>query len=147
MHFEDLKYIREVNLRYFPTRTERFRINDPEDAAKFVRSILTDNVREHFVVLFLDTKHVVTSYSITGIGTADACLVHPREVFQRALLVGSSAIVIAHNHPSGDLTPSNEDWSMTKALADAGKIIGIRILDHIIVSDDSHMSMQRERPF
>jgi len=109
--------------------------------ADFVRSILTDNSREHFVALYLDGAHQVTSYSIVSIGTANASMVHPREVFQRAILAGAVSIIIAHNHPSGVLTPSDEDHKVTQRLKDAGDILGIKLLDHIIISDHSQKSI------
>ena len=112
-----------------------FTIKGPNDVADFVRSVLTDNSREHCVALYLDGAHQVVSYSIISIGTANMSVVHPREVFQRAILAGAISIIIAHNHPSGVLTPSDEDHKVTKRLKDAGEILGIKLLDHLIVTD------------
>jgi len=134
-------FIREVRATYQPTSTPLFAIKGPDDVANFVRSILTDNSREHFVALYLDGAHQVTSYSIVSIGTANASMVHPREVFQRAILAGAVSIIIAHNHPSGVLTPSDEDHKVTQRLKDAGDILGIKLLDHIIISDHSQKSI------
>jgi DNA repair protein RadC len=138
----DDSYIREVRVNYVATTTEPFQISCPEDVAKFVRSILTDNSREHFIALYLDGSHRVASYSIISIGSANQASVHPREVFQRAVLVGATAIAIAHNHPSGDVTPSNADREMTIKLRDAGKILGISVLDHVVVADAAHHSLR-----
>jgi hypothetical protein len=110
-----------------------FTIKGPNDVADFVRSVLTDNSREHCVALYLDGAHQVVSYSIISIGTANMSVVHPREVFQRAILAGAISIIIAHNHPSGVLTPSDEDHKVTQRLKDAGEILGIKLLDHLIL--------------
>jgi DNA repair protein RadC len=128
-------FIREVRATYQQTTSRLFAIKGPNHVADFVRSILTDNSREHFVALYLDGAHQVASYSIISIGTANASMVHPREVFQRAILAGAVSIIVAHNHPSGILTPSDEDHKVTQRLKDAGEILGIKLLDHLIVTD------------
>ena len=128
-------FIREVRANYQQTASMFFTIKGPNDVADFVRSVLTDNSREHCVALYLDGAHQVVSYSIISIGTANMSVVHPREVFQRAILAGAISIIIAHNHPSGVLTPSDEDHKVTKRLKDAGEILGIKLLDHLIVTD------------
>ena len=128
-------FIREVRANYQQTASMFFTIKGPNDVADFVRSVLTDNSREHCVALYLDGAHQVVSYSIISIGTANMAVVHPREVFQRAILAGAISIIIAHNHPSGVLTPSDEDHKVTKRLKDAGEILGIKLLDHLIVTD------------
>ena len=134
-------FIREVRATYHMTETQPFIVKGPDDAAAFVRSVLTDNSREHFIALYLDGAHQVVSYSTISIGTATTAIVHPREVFQRAILVGAVAMVVAHNHPSGILTPSNEDYKVTERLKDAGTLLGIKLLDHVIVSDVAHLSI------
>ena len=140
----DDSYIREVRVNYVSTSAKPFRISGPDDVANFVRSILTDNSREHFVALYLDGSHRVASYSIVSIGSANQASVHPREVFQRAVLVGATAIAIAHNHPSGDLSPSNADREVTVKIRDAGKILGITVLDHVIITDISQHSLRED---
>jgi hypothetical protein len=95
-HYQDT-FIREVRATYHPTDKSPFLINDPEQAAEFVRSVLIDNSREHFVALFLDGAHQVASYSIVAIGTANSCQAHPREVLQRAILCGAISLIITHN--------------------------------------------------
>ena len=141
--YEDT-YIREVRATYHMTETLPFIIQGPDHVAQFVRSILTDNSREHFVALYLDGANQVVSYSIISIGTANMSVVHPREVFQRAVLAGAVSIVVAHNHPSGILTPSQEDIKVTQRLKDAGEILAIKLLDHLIVSDAAHRSIINE---
>ena len=135
-------FIREVRATYQQTTSRVFAIKGPDDVAEFVRSILTDNSREHFVALYLDGAHQVASYSIVSMGTANSAVAHPREVFQRAILAGAVSIIIAHNHPSGVLTPSDEDHKVTQRLKDAGEILGIKLLDHLIVTDTAYQSIQ-----
>ncbi len=134
-------FIREVRATYHITETQLFTITGPESAAAFVRTILTDNSREHFMALYLDGAHQVVSYSTISIGTANASIVHPREVFQRAILAGAVSVIIAHNHPSRILTPSAEDRKVTERLKEAGEILGIKLLDHLIVTDCEHQSL------
>ena len=133
-------FIREVNVSYRKTKTQGSSIKCAEDIAKFVRSVLTDNSREHLVALYLDGAHNVASYSIISIGTANFAPVCPREIFQRAVLVGAVALVIAHNHPSANLEPSREDIQITKQIVEAGKVIGIPVHDHIIIAGAKYTS-------
>jgi DNA repair protein RadC len=134
--------IREVALTYPGHLPERLKkANGQEDAAAIVREIVNGRPQEHFIVLHLDTKNQVVSYSIAGIGTVDSCLVHPREVFGVALRANASGIIIAHNHPSGDCTPSPQDREVTRRLKDVGEIIGCQVLDSLIVSQESFYSL------
>lgn len=137
-------FIREVRVQYQRTEQERFTMGNAEDVARFVRAHLVDNSREQFVALYLDAAHSVACYSLLSIGVANSALVHPRELFQRAILTGAIAIIVAHNHPSGSCKPSEADRMITKRLCDAGDVLGISILDHIIVTDDSHYSFKTE---
>lgn len=134
--------IREARVNYLPCTQSMFKITSPTDVADFVRSVLTDNSREHFVALYLNSAHEVVTYSIVSIGTANSALASPREVFQRAVLTGAIAIVVAHNHPSGTTDPSSEDIAVTRRLRDAGKILRIEILDHVILTDTSFLSLK-----
>jgi DNA repair protein RadC len=107
--------------------------------------VLPDNVREHFVVLFLDGQHQVVSFYVAATGTAASCPVAPREVFQAAILSGAIAIIVAHNHPSAtNVTPSAEDRAVTKRLWDAGDLLGIPVLDHIIIAGDNYYSFKEK---
>ena len=106
----------------------------------FVRSILTDNSREHSVALFLDGQHQVAAYSIVSIGSANSAIATPREIFQRAIVAGAISIVISHNHPSGSTQPSDEDHKVTKRLHESGQLLGIKLLDHVIVTDTEYYS-------
>ena len=93
--------------------------------------------QEKFVVALLDTKHTPMAVVVVTVGTLDASLVHPREVFRPAIVEGAAAVVVSHNHPSGDATPSREDIEVDKRLQEAGTLLGITVLDHIVYGDDT----------
>ena len=135
-------HVREVTAKYSGVRRVSVKIREPDDVGKFARRVAKDNSREHFVAMYLDGAHQVVSYSIVTTGTATSTHVHPREVFQHAVLVGAAAITVAHNHPSGNLEPSDEDRQVTKVLVEAGKLMGIQILDHVIFSDLGQISLK-----
>jgi DNA repair protein RadC len=108
---------------------------------------LADSPCEQFVAVLLDTKHRVIGLCPITVGTLDASLVHPREVFRPAIVHNASAVILAHNHPSGDLAPSREDLAVMKQLDDVAPIVGIRILDFIIVDGQGNaVSMREEKP-
>jgi len=137
--FDDT-FIRETRVSYIHGQQALFKIRSASDVATFVRSILTDNSREHFIAMFLDAMHQVTAYSIVSIGTANYAVVTPREVYQRAIVAGAIAIAVAHNHPSGSPLPSDEDHKVTKRLFESGVLLGIKLLDHVVVTDNEHYS-------
>lgn len=119
----------------------RAKLTSTVEASTFFRQYWMENPspdQERFVVAYLDTKHVVQSVVVITQGTLDASLVHPREVFKPGVIEGSSAICLSHNHPSGDPTPSREDHAVTERLTEAGKLIGITVLDHIIYADGTN---------
>jgi DNA repair protein RadC len=105
-------------------------------------SDLRQSKKEHFVVFYLDTQNQIIKREVISIGTLNASLVHPREVFEPAIRHSTAQIILAHNHPSGSVEPSEEDISVSKRLLEAGKILGIEILDHIIVTKDEYLSMR-----
>jgi DNA repair protein RadC len=113
----------------------RKRIGSPQDVCDLARKVLGDADREYFLVVLLDTKNNVTGVNVVSIGCLNSSLVHPREVFKAAILHNAASIVLCHNHPSGDAIASREDLEITKRLVEAGKIIGIEVLDHVIVGD------------
>jgi DNA repair protein RadC len=133
-------FIREVTAKYSGARRASFKVGKPSDASDFVLRVVKDNSREHFIALFLDGAHRVIGYSIVSTGTANSTLVHSREVFQHAILAGAVAVIVAHNHPSGQLEASQEDHKVTKMLVGAGRILGIPVLDHIVVTDAGFVS-------
>ena len=140
LKFDD-NFIREVNVNYRTTTSERISFKAPWQVADFVRSVMTDNSREHCVALYLDASNQIASYSIISIGGANSAPIAPREVFQRAVLIGAISIVLAHNHPSGSLEPSIQDREVTERMREAGGVMGIRILDHVIVTDQGFRSL------
>lgn len=100
--------------------------------------------RERFLSLLLDGRNRVIGIDEVSVGTATAALVHPREVFKVALLANAVAVILVHNHPSGDAGPSQEDIALTTRLAQAGELLGVRLIDHIILGDESYRSLAEE---
>jgi DNA repair protein RadC len=105
---------------------------------------IRESKKEHFVVFFLDTQNQLITREVISIGTLNSSLIHPREVFEPAVKNLASHIIIAHNHPSGSLEPSNEDLAVTKRLTDAGRLLGIEILDHVIVTGTGCISFKEK---
>ncbi len=136
------EYVREVTARYIGPRRKSIVISHSGVAAEFMRRLLRDHAREHFIALYLSGSHRIVSYSIVSIGTANTAPVHPREVFQGAFLAGACALIVGHNHPSGDLEPSHADLLFTARLKDAATLLGISLLDHVILSGDSYFSLR-----
>lgn len=112
-------------------------VNCSSDIAKYYMEKLGDKKKEYFVAVFLDSKNKIICDKVISIGTLNASLVHPREVFKEAMKVSANSIILVHNHPSGDCEPSREDVLITKRLLEIGDIAGIRISDHIVVSHNS----------
>ena len=111
-----------------------FTIRSPEDAKELAEAHIGDEDREVFLVMMLNTKNQVIGLHRAHVGSINASLVHPREVMKCAILNNAAAIIVSHQHPSGNPAPSQEDVEVTKRLAEAGKLIGIELLDHVIVS-------------
>jgi DNA repair protein RadC len=128
----EVKLVRTAVEGYQP-----FAIRNPDDVSEFL-GFLKESDREQFVALHLDAKHRVIGLNIVSIGTLSASLVHPREVFKAAILNNSHSLIVAHNHPSGETTPSPEDLQATEQLREAGKLLGITLLDHLIIGNDSY---------
>lgn len=103
--------------------------------------------KEHFVVFYLDSRNKENERAIISVGTLNASLVHPREVFELAIQHSARGIILSHNHPSGDPTPSQEDLDITRKLVSAGEILGITVLDHVIVTKDAWRSMKNDLAF
>lgn len=135
-------FVREIITRYRKTKTERFLINTPALAFKFLKPRIGDQCQETFCIMCVDNKNTVIYFKIISVGTVSEAIVHPREVFSPAIRELSSGVIVAHNHPSGTLEPSRQDIETTRRLTEAGKIVGIPVLDHIIVSDQDFYSMK-----
>ena len=123
---------------------DRMRFCDSESAAELLMEDMRDLPQEHFVCLYLDTKLKLIKRVTVGIGTLDSALVHPRDVYRQAVKTTAAAIIAAHNHPSGDPTPSPQDVTLTKRLVEAGEVMGINLIDHIIIGDGCYTSMRNE---
>lgn len=126
---------------------EKIQITSPQDVANFMMGKMEHLTQEKFIVLFLNSKNVVIKQKTIFIGTLNSSIVHPREIFSEAIKCASNAIVVLHNHPSGDTTPSKEDISATNRLRECGEILGIDLLDHIIIGDHTYMSMVEDGYF
>ena len=118
-------------------------LNSPADVAKELRDIRSAK-KEHFILLLLNARNHLIKKETVSIGTLSASLVHPREVFEPAIRYNSAAVIVAHNHPSGDPTPSDADIKITAQLIQAGTILGIEVLDHVILARQRYLSMKAE---
>ena len=122
-------------------------VKTPEDVVAQVEGKLRGRKKEHFLALLLDTRGRVIKVSSVSVGSLDASIVHPREVFSEAMLAGAASVVFAHNHPSGDPEPSAEDVQLNKRLVDVGELVGIDVLDHVIIAGGKFVSMRRKAIF
>lgn len=141
------KEYKVIALRECPLPAELQQCDTPEKVASYWNSVVVQNPyfdpeRETLVVLLLNTRRKVKGHSLVSIGTIDTILVHAREVFRAAITASAAAIVIVHNHPSGDPTPSEADIKVTRDLIRAGQILKIEVLDHVIVGRGSHVSLR-----
>lgn len=123
----------------------RPQLDSPRAAAEYLLPQFGSRQVEHFGVLLLDTKHRVLRTSVLSIGTLDASIVHPREVFREATAAGAAAIVLFHNHPSGDPEPSIDDAELTQRMVAAGVLMGIQVIDHVILADTRYYSFREKR--
>lgn len=132
-----------VRLQLNGSLERREKISSPKEIAKIIKDFLEESDRESMVLACLDVKNQINNLSIISTGSLNSSIVHPREVFKAAILSNSASIIVAHNHPSGDIEPSKEDKNVTNRLQEAGKILGIELLDHIILGyDDKYFSFK-----
>ncbi len=117
-------------------------VKTPDDVASLVRGRLKGKKKEYFLALFLDTRNQLIKVSEISIGSLDSSIVHPREVFKEAISASAASVIFVHNHPSGDPEASEDDIKLTKRLADAGEIMGIDVLDHVIIGDRKYLSLK-----
>jgi DNA repair protein RadC len=122
-------------------------ITSPQDVANLLLARLSFLNKEHFVILLLDTKNKVISIEEISIGSLNNSIVHPREVFKPAIRRSSAAIILAHNHPSGNPKPSSEDIDVTRRLCEAGKLMGIEVLDHLVIGNKDYISLKERGHF
>ncbi|MFJ7744224.1 DNA repair protein RadC [Peribacillus sp. NPDC097295] len=123
---------------------DRYVIRSPEDGANYCMEEMRFLSQEHFVCLYLNTKNQVLHKRTVFIGSLNASIVHPREVFKEAFRRSAASIICLHNHPSGDPSPSREDIEVTKRLVECGKIMGIEVLDHIIIGEHKYVSLKEK---
>ena len=119
-------------------------IKSPEDGYNLFKQFLGELDREYFVVMCLDVKNQPTAINVCHIGSLNSSIVHPREVMKSAILSNACSVIVAHNHPSGNPTPSPEDISVTKRLKEAGELMGIDLLDHLIIGDEDFISLKEK---
>ena len=122
-------------------------IRSPRDVYNLLQSLLKDTDREHFVCLVLNTKNFVMGVTQVSMGDLNSTIVHPREVFKSAIAANAASIIVAHNHPTGDPTPSPEDIAVSRRLAEAGELLGIELLDHVILGDERWVSLKEKGLF
>jgi len=122
-------------------------VKTPDDVVGLVRSRLKGRKKEHFLAVLLDTRGRLIKVAEISVGSLDSSLVHPREVFKEAISASAASVIFVHNHPSGDPDASEDDVKLTKRLAEAGEIMGIDVLDHIIIGDKEHLSLKRKDLF
>lgn len=135
-----LRMVRESSILY-----DQRNISSPGDAAGLLNEFLEEGDREQFIVLCLNTKNNPTAIATVSIGSLNSSIIHPREVFKIAMLANSASVIISHNHPSGDPEPSREDIAVTRRLVEAGEILGIHVIDHVVVGRDKKYISFRER--
>lgn len=138
--------VREIVVSYKTNEnaTVPLSIREPTDFSGVLPKLLTTNLKEHFIAFYLDGNHNVIGYSIVSIGLINSSQIHPREVFQPAIALGAVAVVVAHNHPSGNLKASREDIEVTYKLRESGNLLGITLLDHLIFTHDNRIHSMRE---
>jgi len=127
------------------TEEESFDIKNPEAVFKLISSSIKDKAKEHFKLILLNTRNKMIGISTVSIGTLTTSLVHPREVFKDAITHSAASVILAHNHPSGDPEPSEDDLKITKKLVESGKILGIEVIDHIIIGKNNFYSFREKR--
>ena len=134
-----IKMVKESSFLY-QTR----QILSPKDAYEMIKEQLEGLDREQFIIACLNTKNEPTNITVVSVGSLNKAIVHPREVFKTAILSNAASIMAFHNHPSGETTPSQQDIQLTKRLYEAGELLGIKLLDHLIIGDGSFTSLKEK---
>jgi len=132
-----IEVAKEGSIQYLPRK-----ISSPSDCVELIRKYIDESDREMFIVITLDTKQQPALIQTCSLGTLNSSLVHPREVYKLAVLSNANTIIVGHNHPSGVSKPSESDRSITRRLEEAGSILGIKLLDHIIIGADDYYSFK-----
>jgi DNA repair protein RadC len=135
----------EISKRFKSFRSgDEYKISQPKDAADLVMESMRHLKQECLKVIMLNTKNIVITIKDASLGSLNSSIVHPREVFCEAIKKSSASIIISHNHPSGDPTPSSEDINLTHRIKECGKLIGIELLDHIVIGDGCYVSLKEK---
>ena len=134
-----IKMVKESSFLY-QTR----QVLSPKDAYEMIKEQLEGLDREQFIIACLNTKNEPTNITVVSVGSLNKAIVHPREVFKTAILSNAASIMAFHNHPSGETTPSQQDIQLTKRLYEAGELLGIKLLDHLIIGDGSFTSLKEK---
>ncbi len=137
-------YVAEVTRRRYRGRAPK-PVRGPDDVVALVGRKLLSEPREHFLVLLLNACHECVAVETVSIGSLNASIVHPREVFRPAVVASAASIIVAHNHPSGDPEPSEEDVAITRRLAQVGELLGIGLLDHVVIARRGVVSLRERR--
>ena len=136
-------YVAELTKRRYRGKTPK-EIHGPDDVVGLVGKKLRKEKRENFLVLLLNARHEVMSVETVSVGSLNASIVHPREVFRSAVIQSAASVVLVHNHPSGDPEPSADDLRTTRDAVAAGRLLGVSVVDHVIIGAGRHVSL-RER--
>ena len=134
-----IKLVKESSFLY-----QTLTISSPKDAYEMIKDQLQDLDREQFIIACLNTKNEPTNISVVSVGSLNKAIVHPREVFKTAILSNAASVMAFHNHPSGETTPSQQDIQLTKRLYEAGELLGIKLLDHLIIGDRTFTSLKEK---
>ena len=134
-----IKMVKESSFHYLARQ-----ILSPNGAYQMIKEQLEGLDREQFIIACLNTKNEPTNITLVSVGSLNKAIVHPREVFKTAILSNAASIMAFHNHPSGDATPSDQDIQLTHRLVEAGELLGIKLLDHLIIGDSSFTSLKEK---
>lgn len=134
-----LRLVKESSLLYKDRA-----IRSPQDGYNLFKQFLGELDREYFVVMCLDVKNQPTAINVCHIGNLNSCIVSPREIMKTAILSNAASLILLHNHPSGHAKPSQEDIDVTRRLKEVGNIMGIEVIDHLVIGDDSFVSLKEE---
>ena len=134
-------YVAELTRRHYRGKAPK-PVRGPDDVVALIGRKLRAESREHFLVLLLNARHECVAVETVSIGSLNASIVHPREVFRPAVVASAASIIVAHNHPSGDPEPSEEDIAITRRLAQVGELLGICLLDHCVIARRGVVSLR-----
>jgi DNA repair protein RadC len=140
-----IKAVFEFNKRHSLSKQNGKQIKSAKDVYEYATQRLNSNDKEHFMILHLDSKNRIIKDEIVSIGTLNASIIHPREVFKSAIKESANSIILVHNHPSGDPEPSIEDEKITQKLFEAGDLLSIKVLDHVIIGKENYYSFNENK--